>query len=95
MAGTTPGHDEPVIANASDSVLAVRPRFWSLATIALLAGRINRRKDAVVDRASLSNQASALKLGFRNELNDFAHAVPAMIQELGGIPAAPHASKPY
>jgi hypothetical protein len=65
-----------------------------LATIALLAKGIIRRKDAVVDRASPSNQTSALELGFRNELNDFAHAVPAMIRELGGIPAAPHASKP-
>jgi hypothetical protein len=38
-----------------------------------LADRISRREDAVIYRASLSNQAGSLALGLRDKSNNFAH----------------------
>jgi hypothetical protein len=38
-----------------------------------LADWISRRKDAVIYRAGLSNQAGSLALGFCDKSNNFAH----------------------
>jgi hypothetical protein len=56
--------------------VSLRLLFVMKATLGLQAGGVLRREDALVYRASLSNETNAFEITLRDKLNDFAHGAP-------------------